>query len=238
MKALERLRGGLVVSCQPVEGGPLDDDEVVARLAEAAILGGARAIRIEAGIHHAARLACVRRRVEAPLIGIVKRDLADSPVRITPFVQDVLALANAGADIIAVDVTERPRPTTVGELLAAIHAAGRVAMADASNLADAAAAAELGFDLIGTTLSGYTGGTVPERPDLALVQQLASRGYAVMAEGRFQSPADAAAAIAAGAWAVTVGSALTRLEVMTSRFVDAVQEAAHRQSQSQSVAHA
>jgi putative N-acetylmannosamine-6-phosphate epimerase len=226
LEALDaRLRGGLVVSVQPVDGGPLDDDEVVVRMAQAAAAGGAAALRIEG----ARRLAAVRGAVGLPLIGIVKRDLADSPVRITPFVEDVQALATAGADVIAVDVTARPRPVAVPALLAAIRAAGCHGMADASSEADALAAAELGFAIVGSTLSGYAGpphAAVPEQPDIALVQRLAARGLRVMAEGRYDTPERAAQAIAAGAWAVTVGSALTRLEVSTGWFAAAVRHAA------------
>jgi N-acylglucosamine-6-phosphate 2-epimerase len=215
----EHMRGGLVVSCQPVDGGPLDDDEVVRRLCLAALAGGAVGLRLEG----ARRLARVRAATTATLIGIVKRDLADSPVRITPFVSDVEALATAGADIIAVDVTKRIRPTPISDLLAAIRAHGKIAMADASSLQDAQAAFALGFDIIGTTLAGYTGGDVPGPPDVALVRQLAAQGCTVMAEGRYNTPAEAAQAIAHGAWAVTVGSALTRLEVMTQWYVHAIQ---------------
>ena len=216
------LRGGLVVSCQPVEGGPLDDDDVVRRLAQAAVHGGAAGLRV-AG---AQRVARVRGVVEVPVIGIVKRDLAGSPVRITPHLQDVRDLLAAGADVIAVDATQRPRPVTVQALLAAIREGAALAMADASCLEDARAAQALGFDIVGTTLSGYTGGPVPSEPDLALVRSLAGLGMQVMAEGRFNTPAQAAAALQAGAWAVTVGSALTRLEHATRWFCDALPGAA------------
>jgi N-acylglucosamine-6-phosphate 2-epimerase len=216
-----RLRGGLVVSVQPVDGGPLDDDGVVVRMAQAAVAGGASALRVEG----AQRLARVRRAVTVPLIGIVKRDLGGSPVRITPFAADVAALAEAGADIVAMDVTARPRPEPVAALLAAAIASGCTAMADASNEADARAAAGMGFAIVGSTLSGYTSAAdpaVPGAPDLDLVRRLADLGLCVMAEGRYDTPERAAAAIAAGAWAVTVGSALTRLEVATGWFADAV----------------
>jgi N-acylglucosamine-6-phosphate 2-epimerase len=96
---LDRIRGGLVVSCQPVDGGPMDRPEIVAAMAAAAVAGGASAVRIE-GIGN---LRAARAAVSVPIIGIVKRDLADSPVRITPYPQDVRALAQAGADVVAVD---------------------------------------------------------------------------------------------------------------------------------------
>ncbi len=212
------LCGRLVVSCQPVAGGPLDDDAVVVRMAQAAVAGGAAALRIEG----AGRLARVRQAVAVPLVGIVKRDLPGSPVRITPWLEDVQALAAAGADIVAVDATARPRPVAVAALLAAAQAQGAWAMADSATAADALAAWALGFPIVGTTLSGYLGGPVPAGPDLALVAELARQGCRVMAEGRYDTPARAAAALRAGAWAVTVGSALTRLEVTTGWFAAAL----------------
>src|SRR5690606_26321197 len=106
---------------------------------------------------------------DLPVIGIVKRDLADSAVRITPLLEDVAALADAGASVIAVDGTDRPRPVPVAVLLEAIHARGCLAMADLSNAAEAAAAKQMGFDILGTTMSGYTGEEIPVRPDLDFV---------------------------------------------------------------------
>lgn len=215
LRELDRIvLGGLVVSCQPVENGPLDDDEVVLRLAQAALSGGARAVRIEG----AARLAHLRQAIRAPIIGIVKRDLADSPVRITPLLADVQALIAAGADVIAVDATARPRPVSVAELLHAVQAAGLVAMADCSCLADAQAAATLGFDIVGTTLSGYTRDAVPAEPDYQLLETLSRQLPRVMAEGRYNTPQQAARAMSLGAWAVTVGTAITRTESVAAWF--------------------
>ncbi len=155
----------------------------------------------------------------------MKRDLANYPIRITPFVQDVIDLANAGADVIAVDGTQRARPETLVSLLQVIRAQGAVAMADCSCLDDAIAAHELGFDIIGTTLSGYTGGVTPIEPDYDFLTQLARRVPRVMAEGRFNHPEQAMRAIQLGAWAVTVGTAITRTEVVTEWFTKAVQSA-------------
>jgi N-acylglucosamine-6-phosphate 2-epimerase len=224
------LRGRLVVSCQPVDGGPMDNDGVVARMAQAAVAGGAAALRIEG----AARLAQVRAAVAVPLIGIVKRELPDSPVRITPWLADVHALVSAGANVVAVDATARPRPATVRALLEAITAQGAIAMADAAGDADALAAWAMGFPIVGSTLSGYTGrpdAAVPDEPDLALVRRLSAAGCRVMAEGRYDTPARAAAALQAGAWAVTVGSAITRLEVVTAWFQGALADAQTRANQ-------
>ncbi len=118
--------GGLIVSCQPVPDSPLDKPEIVAAMALAAEQAGAVAIRIE-GV---ANLQATRAVVSVPIIGIVKRDLEDSPVRITAYIEDVDALAQAGADIIAIDGTDRPRPVPVETLLARIHHHGLLAMTD------------------------------------------------------------------------------------------------------------
>ena len=217
---LARLRGGLVVSCQPVDGGPMDTPGIVAAMAAAAVAGGAAAVRIEG----TGNLRAARRAVNVPIIGIIKRDLADSPVRITPFVEDVAAIAATGADIIAVDGTDRRRPATTADLVRAIHAAGCLAMADCATAADGAACKALGFDILGTTLSGYTAetSTAAADPDFELIRVFRALGVFTMAEGRFNTPDLAARAFVAGADAVTVGTALTRLEVMTGWFAAAL----------------
>ena len=215
------LQGGLVVSCQPVDNGPLDDDDTVGRLAQAAVEGGARALRIEG----ARRLARVRAQLGVPLIGIVKRDLAHFPVRITPSLEDVDALLDAGADVIAVDATLRARPCPAQDLLARIHAGGAIAMADCASLEEGLAANALGFEIVGTTLSGYTGTEVPELPDYALLAALTQLLPRVMAEGRYNTPQQVRQAGELGAWAVTVGTAITRTEVITGWFRDGLVQA-------------
>lgn len=219
--------GSLIVSCQPVDDGPLDSTAVIVAYARAAEASGAAALRIEGADHVAAVTASVR----IPVIGIIKRDLNDSPVRITAFLEDVDALAAAGAAIIAVDGTDRVRPVPAATLLARIHAHGRLAMADLATEAEARAAKAAGFDILGTTMSGYTGGPVPEAPDLAFVRACRALGGAVIAEGRYNAPALAAEAIAAGADAVCVGSAITRPEYITVWFRDAVGAARRRRDE-------
>jgi putative N-acetylmannosamine-6-phosphate epimerase len=211
-------RQALIVSCQPVPGGPLDSSEIVVGFALAAIAGGAQGLRIE-GVERVAR---VHRAARVPVIGIVKSDITGTSVRITPYADDVKALATAGADIIAYDATACPRPETAASLCKAIHAAGRLAMADISTLSEAAAAVAHGADLIGTTLSGYTGGPIPKDPDIALVRQIADLDVPVIAEGRFRTPEQARQAIAAGAHAVVIGSAITRPEHITEWFARAI----------------
>lgn len=218
--------GGLIASCQPVEGGPTDRRDFVVAFAQAALAGGARGLRIE-GI---ANVAAVAARCAVPVIGLVKRDLRDSPVRITPFVRDATALVAAGARIVAFDATRRRRPVAVPAMIAAIHAAGALAMADIATAAEARAALDAGADILGTTLSGYVGpGPVPEAPDLDLVRACVALGSVpVYAEGRFNAPGLAAAAILAGASAVVVGSAITRPEHVAGWFARAIAAAAPR----------
>ena len=215
---LARLKTGFVSSCQPVDDGPMDTPAIIAAMAQASIAGGAVAVRIEG----AENVKAARTKVAAPIIGIVKRDLADSPVRITPYLDDVRALAEAGADIIAIDATARQRPVSVADLVAAIHDVGCLAMADCSDYAEGMAAFHLGVEIIGTTMSGYVGPVAPAEPDLALVTALKQAGCFVMAEGRYNSPQLAAQAILAGADCVTVGSAITRIEHICGWFADAV----------------
>lgn len=213
-----REQGGLIVSCQPVPNSPMDRPEIVTAMAQAAVSAGAVAIRIE-GITN---LKAVRPHISVPIIGIVKRDLEDSPVRITPYLSDIDALAEAGADIIAFDATFRSRPVEIDDLLARIRHHGLLAMADSSTVEEGFGCQQKGVEFIGTTLSGYTGGEIPDEPDLTMVSELSNAGCRVIAEGRYNSPALAAKAIEQGAWAVTVGSAITRIEHICQWFSQAV----------------
>ena len=219
-RILDTLRGGLTASCQPVDDGPLDHPEIVAALAAATLNGGASGVRIE-GIEN---VRATRARISAPIIGIVKEHLGYSPVRITPRIIQVRALAEAGADIIAYDGTDRIRPDTREAILNEILLTGKIAMADCASLEDGKIAIEGGAQILGTTLSGYTEETRTDgdAPDYALVENFKNLGAFVMAEGRYNTPELAAQAMVHGADAVTVGTALTRLEVMTRSFVEAI----------------
>lgn len=215
------LKGGLIASCQPVDNGPMDKPEIVSAMAQACINGGAVSLRIE-GINN---LKATRPMVNAPIVGIVKRDLADSPVRITPFLRDIDQLVAAGADIIAFDGTDRIRPVDIKTIVKHIQSLGHLSMADCSNLQEGLYCQELGVDFIGSTMSGYTTANTPKEPDFQLVRDLSSYGCKTIAEGRFNTPELAKAAIECGAYAVTVGSAFTRLEHIVSWFVDSIHSA-------------
>lgn len=210
------------MSCQPVIGGALDRPDIVAAFAQAALDGGAVGLRIQ-GI---ADLKAVRPITDVPIIGLIKVDRDDTPIHITPLVEHVEALAEAGADIIAFDATNRPRPIPLETLVVSIQRVGKIAMADCAVVDDGRRAADLGCAFLGSTMSGYAGGPALNGPDLDLVTALARLGPFVIAEGRYQKPEDAARGMQAGADAVVAGSAITRPEHVTSWFVSAIKEQA------------
>ncbi|MCG7637764.1 N-acetylmannosamine-6-phosphate 2-epimerase [Alteromonas sp. CNT1-28] len=218
---IAQFKGSVIVSCQPVDDGPMDKTEHIVAMALAAIDGGAKGLRIE-GVENVSAVASAIKGA-VPIIGIVKRDLEETDVRITPFTSDIRELAAAGAEIIAFDATKRERPESVSTLINEIHGLDCIAMADCDDLISGIEAAQLNCTFIGTTLSGYTGNSpIPEEPDFELVELLAYRGFNVIAEGRFNSPTLASRAIEVGALTVTVGSAVTRIEHITQWFHKAI----------------
>lgn len=219
--ALDAVRGRLIVSCQAAEGEPLRGPEHMSAMALTVLAGGASGLRLEGPDD----IAAVRALTTAPIIGLWK--ISGAPVYITPTLASVRAVAEAGADIVAVDGTGRPRPdgSTFAEVVDVVHGEyGRLVMADVATLAEGLAAAAAGADVISTTLSGYTGGPVPSGPDLDLVERLADAlEIPVVAEGRIGSPEEVAQALRLGAWAVVVGGAITRPAQITTRFVAGTQ---------------
>lgn len=219
---LSTLNKSLIASCQPVDNGPMDKVEHIVAMALAAVDGGASGLRIEG----TENVRAVAKATSVPIVGIVKRDLTDSSVRITPFVDDVNALAEAGASIIAFDGTDRPRPASMRDLLDAVHNAGCVAMADCADYETGMLLAQMGCTFIGTTMSGYIDlDTTPDEPDYDLLKKWVAQGLHVIAEGRYNSPERAAKAIKLGAFSVTVGSAITRVEHITQWFVGSMAQA-------------
>ncbi|MFF9652980.1 N-acetylmannosamine-6-phosphate 2-epimerase [Streptomyces sp. NPDC014622] len=208
MNVLDTLRGGLVVSCQPLPDEPADpmrDASVQARVAAAAVLGGAAGIRANAPDH----IAAVRAAVDVPVIGLWKD--GPGPVTITPTSTHARAVAQAGAHLVAIDATDRPRPAPFLAVVAAVHAVGALVLADVSTEAEGHAAVDAGADAVATTLSGYTPHSPKTQgPDLGLLERLATRlAVPVLAEGRYRTPDDLRRAYAAGAHAVVVGNAIT-----------------------------
>lgn len=216
---LEDLKGGLVVSCQAPEGSPLREPYILGRIAAAAEDAGAVAIRAE-GL---ASIEAIRKEVSVPIIGLIKRSNS-SPIYITPDIDDVRNLVEAGADIVAVDATERLREggvTSVDFLAEAVAAIGSVPiMADVDSLPSAVIAAQAGAQLVGTTLSGYTVGEIPTHPDIELVREIASvLQIPIIAEGRYSSAEDVQRALDYGAHAVCIGTTLTDPWTLTKRLV-------------------
>ncbi len=211
--------GDLIVSCQADAESPFAAPEFIRALALAALQGGAQGLRLEG----AANIRAVRPVTDVPIIGLVKRRGAFRHVYITPEPSDVAAVAEAGADIVAFDATLRERPVSVADLVREAHARGLTALADIATVADAEHALEAGADMVSTTLSGYTDSS-PQRegPDFELISALAARGVRPLAEGRIRTPAEAAEALRRGAFAVVVGGAITRPEVLTARFAAAL----------------
>ncbi|TDE39309.1 N-acetylmannosamine-6-phosphate 2-epimerase [Nonomuraea mesophila] len=210
------LRGGLVVSCQAYEGEPLHGPQFMSAMARSAVLGGAAGVRVNGP----ADVAAVRAAVPVPVVGLWKD--GDGDVYITPTLEHALTVVRAGADIVALDATSRPRPDGRGlaETIAGVHRAGALVMADVSTAEEGVAAAEFGADCVSTTLSGYTSAAPPpDGPDLGLVAVLAGKlDIPLFAEGRIGTPAQAARAIELGAHAVVVGGAITRPADITQRF--------------------
>lgn len=220
--ALDTLRGQLVVSCQAYPGEPLRDPRTTAQMAASVVAGGAAAVRVQ-GL---ADVQAARTAVEVPVIGLWK-DGHDG-VFITPTLRHALAVANAGAHVVALDGTRRPRPDglSLAETIARVHDESHaLVMADCGSLPDALAAAEAGADLIGTTLAGYTGERPKtDGPDLELIDAIAHTHLPapLVAEGRIHTPAHARAALDAGAYAVVVGTAITHPTTITAWFRNAL----------------
>ncbi|MEV0902753.1 putative N-acetylmannosamine-6-phosphate 2-epimerase [Actinoplanes sp. NPDC049802] len=212
--------GGLIVSCQAGAGHPLRDSPTIARMARAAVLGGATAIRC-GGVGGVPDVQEVASAVDVPIVGLTKR--GTSGVFITPTADDALRVLAAGAAVVATDGTRRHRPdgAPLSRTVEAVHAAGGLIMADVATLDDGLAAAGAGADLIATTLSGYTPDS-PRNPgpDLDLVAALsrALPSAVIVAEGRYHRPEQVRAALDAGATAVVVGTAITDPAWITAGF--------------------
>ncbi|OMC73814.1 N-acetylmannosamine-6-phosphate 2-epimerase [Paenibacillus odorifer] len=212
---------GLIVSCQALEHEPLHGGDTMAKMARAAVQSGAIGIRTN-GVPD---IVAIKKEVNVPVIGLIKRDIPGSAIFITPTLDEVKAIVSAKAEIVALDVTNREeRLESVKPLIEYAHLRGVLVMADISTFEEGLAAKKLGVDFIGTTLSGYTPySTQQEGPDLVLIQQLSKLvNIPVVAEGRIWTPEDAAKAKNAGASYVVVGSAITRPQLITSRYVKAV----------------
>lgn len=212
---------GLIVSCQALEDEPLNGGDTMAKMAKAAVDSGAIGIRTN-GV---ADILAIKQTVDVPVIGLIKRDIPGSAIFITPTIEEVKAIVEAKADIVALDVTNREgRLESVKPLIDYAHEMGVAVMADVSTLEEGLAAEGLGVDFIGTTLSGYTEySRQQEGPDFELLLELCAQvKIPVVAEGRIWTPEEAAKAMKTGASYVVVGSAITRPQLITARYVSAL----------------
>jgi putative N-acetylmannosamine-6-phosphate epimerase len=217
-------KGAVIVSCQARPDNPLHGPVFMAAMAMAAAQGGAGGIRANG----AADVAAIRALVDLPIIGILKRAGASPDhVEITPALADASVIVAAGADVVALDGTARPRDGEgLGDLIAGVRGRlGRPVMADVDTAANGRRAAAFGADIVATTLSGYTADTRAPRdaaPDFDLIAALVGAvSVPVIAEGRLWTPEHVAEAFARGAHAVVIGTAITNPRDITRRFVGA-----------------
>ena len=225
MQILSKLKGKMIVSCQALEDEPLHSSTIMMRMAKAALMGGA------AGIRANSPQDCIeiKKNVDLPLIAIYKKVYDHSNVFITPTIEEVKSLLPVQAEIIAVDATKRPRPDnkTLEEFYKEIRQIyDGLIMADISDYDEAIEAERIGFDLVSTTLSSYTDYTLDrEKPDIELIEKLKKvLKIPILAEGNIETPEHAAKCIEAGAWAVVIGGAITRPQLITKKFADYLKE--------------
>lgn len=215
MSALERLAGGLIVSCQAPAGSPFRDPFVMTRVAQSAIQGGAAGLRVNGPED----IAAIRPHTDRPIIGLHKTPGKNRNM-ITTTIEAAAGLIEAGADLVAIDATTEALGDSFAFLSKVRLELGCSVMADVSTVNEGMSAWDQGVDVVGTTLSGYTPDTQPsaEDPDLELVYALAKRGVRVIAEGRYRTPSQLKDAFDAGAYAVVVGGAITDPLANTVRF--------------------
>lgn len=223
---IDTIKGGLIVSCQALDDEPLHSSFIMSRMAVAAKMGGAKGIRANS----IEDIRAIKKEVELPIIGIVKKDFPDSEVYITCTMHDIDELHKAGCDIIAMDATGRKRTGNVS-LPNFYHTIRKKyptqkLMADCSTISEAIVADKLGFDFIGTTLIGYTPESKHDHVDandFSIIKKiLAKVKHPVIAEGNIDTPRKAKRVIELGCYSVVVGSIITRPQIITKRFTDEI----------------
>ena len=217
----EAFHRRLIVSCQAREGEPFRDPASMARFAASAVAGGAAAIRARG----AEDIRAIRQAVDVPILGICKQMQNDGRLLITATFECAEELVAAGADMIALDATRRGCQYGALDRLRRIRRElGVPALADIATVEEALAAAGAGADFVLSTMRGYTEETLDVQGfDLSFIETLVERSPApVIAEGRIETPEQASAAVAVGAYAVVVGSAITRPITIARRFSDAM----------------
>jgi N-acylglucosamine-6-phosphate 2-epimerase len=223
---IEQLEGKLIVSCQALPHEPLHSSFIMGRMAKAAQEGGAYGIRANTKED----IREIQSQVDLPIIGIVKRDYEDSVIYITPTMKEIDELMEVKPEIIAMDATCNLRPggKTLDEFFHEVKEKypEQLFMADCATLEEAIHADELGFDFIGTTLIGYTEQSKHlkiEENDFEILKEIvANVKHRVIAEGNVNTPEKAKRVIELGAYAVVVGSIITRPQLITKSFAEAL----------------
>ena len=224
---VESLKGKLIVSCQALPHEPLHSSFIMGRMAKAAKEGGAVGIRANTKED----IKEIQSQVDLPVIGIVKRDYEGSDVYITPTMKEVDELMEVKPEIIAVDATiaKRPGGVTIDEFFHQIKEKypDQLWMADCSTVEEALHADELGFDFIGTTMVGYTPQSSSmkiEENDFEILREIIQKAkHKVIAEGNINTPEKAKRVIELGAFSVVVGSIITRPQLITKSFAEALE---------------
>ena len=223
-KTLENIKGKLIVSCQALEDEPLHSSFIMGRMAYAAYVGGAGGIRANT----VEDIKEIKKNVSLPIIGIIKKVYDNCNVYITPTIKEVEALVNEGVQIIAIDATKRERPDKkdlkdfINEVKKKYP--NQLIMADISSVDEALYAEEIGFDMVGTTLVGYTEYTKNYKALEELEKVIKTVKIPVIAEGNIDTPLKAKNALELGAFAVVVGGAITRPQQITKKFVDEMEK--------------
>ncbi|MES1053013.1 N-acetylmannosamine-6-phosphate 2-epimerase [Bacillus thuringiensis] len=228
-QVLENIHKGLIVSCQALEGEPLHSSFIMGRMAIAAKLGGAKGIRANS----VSDIIEIKKQVKLPIIGIIKKVYGENDVYITPTMAEIDALMETRVEIIATDATARIRPDgkTLKQFYCEIRAKypDVLLMADVSTLGEAIYADHLGFDIVAPTLYGYTDETKGEKiyqDDYVVLKEIVKtvKNAKVIAEGNVLTPEISRSILDMNVHAVVVGSAITRPQKITKRFVDAMQK--------------
>ena len=225
---LKQIAHGLIVSCQALPNEPLHSPFIMGRMALAAKIGGASGIRANTKED----IAEIQTQVDLPIIGIVKRDYEDSEIYITPTMKEIDELMEVKPEIIAMDATisTRPEGKTLDEFFHKVKKKypEQLFMADCSTIEEALHADELGFDFIGTTMVGYTKqseGDKIEENDFEILREIVSKvNHKVIAEGNINTPEKARRVLKLGAYSVVVGSIITRPQLITKSFVEAIEK--------------
>jgi len=221
---IETLKSSLIISCQAPSDSPLHHPDIIATIAQACVNQGAKGLRIDSPSH----IKAVKKLLpDIPVIGLWKQMGLNSSVYITPRFEDAIAVSEAGADIIAIDATLRRRPNgeTMAQLMSKIkQELGKPVMADIDTLESSIEAMLAGADFIGTTLYGYTEAThnlIP--PSFEFIEKLLKTvDKPVICEGGVKTPQEVRKALDLGCFSVVVGTAITGIDLLAKKFVEAI----------------